>query len=337
MMIGQYHAHRHAVWLVLMGLLAGCATAINEGDRAAAQGRWEAAIVAYEQDIRHHPNDRVLALKLQEFKQRAAFVHLDRGDQLLNQQRREEALGEFQRALELYPTLDAAKTRIAELQRPVPNPAPAPAPPAREETLSIAPLPGPGATSEAPTSHSPNVSTTTGEEPASVSVTTAVHGGDTLPSSTGQAPVTPPDLPLDGSVPEVTIQPQQLTAQVGDQLTVHIMVSNVTNLFGAPFYLGYDPFRLAVVSAAEGDFLKNDGQSSVFLDSIDASKGLVVIGASRLGAVGGVSGSGSLAVVTFKATASGPVTLTLQNVDFRDASLTKIPVILQPGHIQIGG
>jgi hypothetical protein len=342
MMIRQHFIHRWAVWLIVISLVTGCASTLNKGDRAAAQGHWDEAITAYEQLVQLHPEDRVLAIRLQEYKQRAAFVHLDRGEQLLNQRRREEALGEFQLALELYPTLDEAKTRIAELQQPVLIPAPVPAPtepvsPTLEGTLSIAPSPGPEAPSEAPPAPAPKASAPGEGGAASFSVTTTAPGGDALSASTGQTPVTQPDLPLDGSVPEVTIQPQQLTAQVGDQLSVQVMVTNVTNLFGAPFYLDYDPSRLEVVSAAEGGFLKNDGQSSVFLNSIDASKGMVIVGASRLGAVGGVNGSGSLAVVTFKATASGPVTLTLHNVDFRDASLAKIPVLLQTGHILIGG
>jgi len=335
---------RHStLWLLVMSVAAGCATsALNEGDRAAAHGQWDAAIAAYEREVQQHPDDRALALKLQTFKQRAAFVHMNRGEQLLTQQHRQEALVEFQQALELYPTLDTANARVRELQQPPSSTASVPAPTVSEVPVLIPPTLGPEVLSQKPSSPAPNASKP-GEGPASISVTTVVPGGTTLPASTGiegsggQAPAAQPETPSDGSLTLVTIQPQQLTAQVGGQVTVQVNVSNVTDLFGAPFYLRYDPARLEVVSASEGGFLNNDGQSTVFLKSIDAVNGEVIVGVSRLGAVGGVSGSGSLMSITFKAKASGPVTLSLQNVDFRDAHLSQIPVLLQPGHIQIEG
>lgn len=329
---------RHlALWLLVMSVAAGCATsALNEGDRAAAHGQWNAAIAAYEREVRQHPDDRALALKLETFKQEAAFVHMHQGEQLLTQQHRQEALVEFQRAHELYPTLDTANARVRELQEPLTATAPVPAPTVSELPVLIPPTPSPEASGQIPPSHEPSASTPQ-DRSASLSVTTVAPGGDTLPASKSQEPAAQPESPSNGSLTVVTIQPQQLTAQVGGQVTVQVNVSNVTDLFGAPFYLRYDPARLEVVSASEGGFLNNDGQSTVFLKSIDAVNGEVIVGVSRLGAVGGVSGSGSLMSITFKAKASGPVTLSLQNVDFRDGHLSQIPVLLQPGHIQIDG
>jgi hypothetical protein len=338
-------ALRHSVvWLLAMSVAAGCATsAINEGDRAAAHGQWDAAIAAYEPVVRRHPDDRALALKLQTFKQEAAFVHMKHGEQLLAQKHRQEALAEFQQALVLYPTLDTAKARVKELQQPLSATAPVPAAPkASEGTVLLPATLGPQGSGQSPSSPAPSTPRQP-EESASLSVTTVVPGGGTTQPSAGpngsgnQEPAAQPETPPDSSLTLVTIQPQELTAQVGGQVTVQVNVSNVTDLFGAPFYLRYDPTRLEVVSAAEGGFLNNDGQTTVFLKSIDAVNGEVIVGVSRLGAVGGVSGSGNLMSITFKAKASGPVTLSLQNVDFRDAHLSQIPVQLQPGHIQIEG
>jgi len=350
----QRHIDRPAFWpsalrnsvvcLLAMSVAAGCATsALNEGNRAAAHGQWDAAIAAYEREVRQHPDDRALALKLQTFKQEAAFVHMKQGEQLLAQQHRQEALAEFQQALALYPTLDTAKARVKELQQPLSATAPVPAAPkVSEGTVLVPPTLGPQVPGQSPSSPAQNAPRQA-EQSASLSVTTVVPGGETPPPSTGlngsgnQEPAAQPETPPDGSLTLVTIQPQELTAQVGGQVTVQVNVSNVTDLFGAPFYLRYDPTRLEVVSAAEGGFLNNDGQTTVFLKSIEAVNGEVIVGVSRLGAVGGVSGSGSLMSITFKAKASGPVTLSLQNVDFRDAHLSQIPVQLQPGHIQIEG
>lgn len=325
---------------MVLGLAAGCATAPppTAADRAAAQTQWEAEIATYEQEAREHPDDKVLALKLQLFKQRAAFVHVDRGEQLLNQQRKEEALAEFQRALQLDPTLDVAKARVRQLQPQVTTAAPA----APAETLlmgkslSIAPAPAPvapAAASKNPPSSEPGA----GAGQGGMAAISSAAGGATAPAATEQTASASTPTPPAGSTPVVTVQPLQSTAQVGQQLTVQVNVANAINLFGAPFYLLYDPSRLDVVSATEGGFLKSDGQSTVFLNSIDAQKGQVIVGLSRLGSIGGVSGSGNLAAITFRAKATGAVTFTLQNVDFRDSGLAQIPVLLQPANIQIVG
>jgi hypothetical protein len=329
-----------AVWLLVLGLAAGCATAPppSADDRTAAQTQWEADIAGYEREAREHPDDKVLALKLQLFKQQAAYVHVKQGEQLLNQQRTEEALAEFQRALQLDPTLDIAKARVRQLQPQLPTPAPA-APPETAlmgKSLSIAPAPEPVAPAAASKSPPPPDSGS-GAGQGGMSAISSAAGGATAPTATDQTASASIPVPSTGSTPVVMVQPLQSTAQVGQQLTVQVNVANAINLFGAPFYLAYDPSRLDVVGAAEGGFLKSDGQSTVFLNSIDAQRGQIIIGLSRLGSVGGVSGSGNLAAITFRAKATGAVTFTLQNVDFRDPGLVQIPVLLQPANVQIVG
>jgi len=329
-----------AVWLLVFGLAAGCASAPPPpaGDRAAAQSQWEADIARYEREAREHPDDKVLALKLQLFKQQAAYVHVKQGEQLLNQQRNEEALAEFQRALQLDPTLDVAKARVRQLQPQLPTAPPA-APPETVlmgKSLSIAPGPEPVAPAAA-SKNPPPSELGAGAGQGGMSAISSAAGGATAPAPTEQTASASTPVPSTGTTPVVIVQPSQSTTQVGQQLTVQVSVANAINLFGAPFYLIYDPSRLDVVGATEGGFLKSDGQSTVFLNSIDAQRGQVIIGLSRLGPVAGVSGSGNLAAITFRAKAAGTVTFTLQNVDFRDPGLAQIPVLLQPANIQIVG
>ncbi len=80
------------------------------------------------------------------------------------------------------------------------------------------------------------------------------------------------------------------------------------------FAVKYNPALLTLVSATEGTFLKNDGKPTSFKYTFNKANGLVNINGSRLGAVGGASGSGSLAVITFKAKEKGTATLGLSNV-----------------------
>jgi general secretion pathway protein D len=67
------------------------------------------------------------------------------------------------------------------------------------------------------------------------------------------------------------------------------------------------------VGATEGPFLKNDGKPTSFTTNLKKDKGRVSINLSRLGDVGGVSGSGTLAVLTLKAKAKGAANLNLSD------------------------
>ena len=70
-----------------------------------------------------------------------------------------------------------------------------------------------------------------------------------------------------------------------------------------PLSLSFDPAVLAVEKVDAGDFLGGAGEAQVMSDS--GRPGALVIGASRLGKVPGVKGTGTLARITFRALAAG--------------------------------
>jgi general secretion pathway protein D len=123
--------------------------------------------------------------------------------------------------------------------------------------------------------------------------------------------------------------------QVGDQFILSIEADQVKDLFSAPFYLKYDPQLLEFIGLTEGKFLNQDGKPTVFIYSVDPDTGQVIIGLSRLGDVGGISGSGVLALATFKAKNPGMANVAFQNVDFRDIQLEPVNVISESGEVQV--
>ena len=101
---------------------------------------------------------------------------------------------------------------------------------------------------------------------------------------------------------------------VGDTLTLHLNVENVTDLGGWQADITFDPAVLKAVSVTEGDFLKQDDSETYFLEgTIKNTLGKITgIRALRLGRKT-VEGQGTLVSVTFTAIANGTSQLTLDN------------------------
>jgi len=90
-----------------------------------------------------------------------------------------------------------------------------------------------------------------------------------------------------------------------------------------------------LIDVVEGDFLKKDGVSTLFLKNIDKEKGEVIIGVSRTSNVDGVSGDGTLLIVKFKALKLGKVKLEISDVVLKDPELNQLKFNLEIYEIEI--
>ena len=72
----------------------------------------------------------------------------------------------------------------------------------------------------------------------------------------------------------------------------------------------YDSSKLSLINVDTGDFLGRDGQT-VALTHRDDGNGVLVIASSRPPGMAGVSGGGTVCILTFKAKAGGDVSITL--------------------------
>lgn len=111
----------------------------------------------------------------------------------------------------------------------------------------------------------------------------------------------------------ICVSPQTKDVKVGEEFSLDVSVNGISDLYASPFYLTYNPKLLKFISAKEGSFLGQDGNSTTFLFSNDANRGRVIVGLTRLGQVKGVSGSGSLMRVDFKAIEAGNVSIGFDN------------------------
>ena len=113
---------------------------------------------------------------------------------------------------------------------------------------------------------------------------------------------------------------------LGDTFTLDIRAENITNLAGWQFDIAFDPTILEAVSVSEGNFLKIDSGTTFFQGgSIDNAVGKITgLSAARL-STQGVSGTGTLLQVRFKAKSAGETQLTLQKFQFGSTTGDSIP------------
>lgn len=130
----------------------------------------------------------------------------------------------------------------------------------------------------------------------------------------------------------VGVVPEYLEVTQGEYFTVDIMIdpSGSEEIYGAQFELYFDNTLLNGVDKCEkGTFLSNDGAgTSVYVNKINNTIGMVKYGEARTNVDNGVTASGILATIKFNATGSGVCGLTLDNVKLSNNSADRIQNIV---------
>ena len=113
---------------------------------------------------------------------------------------------------------------------------------------------------------------------------------------------------------------------VDDIFTLDISAEDVIDLAGWQFDIAFDPAALEAINVSEGDFLKIDGGTTFFQGgSIDNAAGKITgLSAARL-STQGVTGTGTLLQVTFKAKSAGETQLALHKFEFGTGTGDNIP------------
>ena len=125
------------------------------------------------------------------------------------------------------------------------------------------------------------------------------------------------------------ITPQQLTEPVGSTFKMTVMLSGGTDVFAVPMNVQYDATKLTLLNVDTDDpqnpnLLGKDGQA-VALAHRDDGKGTAAIAASRPPGTRGVSGSGTLCVLTFQATAPGDASVAIARPMVRNSQQQPMP------------
>ncbi|TLY37181.1 MAG: tetratricopeptide repeat protein [Nitrospirae bacterium] len=114
---------RHSSFIALVGviLLAGCATVASvdsaRGDRFMGEGKWEEAMVAYQQALKDDPFNQSLLGKMAAARMRLASVYNEQGRVALKERHLPVAIEAFKRALNLDPSNTTNQVALAEALR----------------------------------------------------------------------------------------------------------------------------------------------------------------------------------------------------------------------------
>jgi general secretion pathway protein D len=136
----------------------------------------------------------------------------------------------------------------------------------------------------------------------------------------------PAAAPTTGGPPvSFTVVPPDSTQAVGSTFQVAVMLGNGRDVFSVPLQLQFNPALLQLVNVDAGSFLGKDGQAVSLVHRED--KGLVAISSIRPPNTAGVSGTGSLCTLTFKAIAAGDSSLSLVKVGALNSAQANLPAV----------
>ena len=116
------------------------------------------------------------------------------------------------------------------------------------------------------------------------------------------------------SSPQTTVYvyPETSEVKVGETFTVDIRISDVSGLQGLDFRLTYDTCILDGLEVVEGPFMASGGPTFVIKMEVKDEIGVVWVAMVIYGEAW-ADGSGTLATITFNATASGETVLNLSS------------------------
>ena len=121
---------------------------------------------------------------------------------------------------------------------------------------------------------------------------------------------------------------------VGTTFKVPVVLSGGKDISSVPLQIQYDASKLTLVNVDSGDLLGKDGQA-VALVHRDDGPGMITIAASRPPGTPGVSGSGSVCVLSFQAKAPGDSDIVVTHPGALDSAQHIIPASAQNAHVVV--
>ena len=137
------------------------------------------------------------------------------------------------------------------------------------------------------------------------------------------------------ATPIISVSPPASAVNVGDSVSVDIVISGAVDLYAFQFDVGFNPSVLSATSIVEGAFLPSGGTTIYLPGTISNVSGTISFTADSLEtAINGVTGAGQLATVTFQAIGAGSSPVNVLNVTLLDSTLSGIADTEQAGTIR---
>jgi general secretion pathway protein D len=118
-----------------------------------------------------------------------------------------------------------------------------------------------------------------------------------------------------------SFDPPAIAQPPGSTFTVNVLVAGAQNAYSVPLQVAYDPKLLQVVNVSNGTFLSQDGQAVALVHRDDDSTGTLQITATRPPGASGISGQGTIVILTFMAKSAGQTSLAISKGGTRDPNM----------------
>lgn len=133
----------------------------------------------------------------------------------------------------------------------------------------------------------------------------------------------------------LTLQPSANPVVQGSVLDLSVLISDISDLYGYQFTLNFNAAVLQAATVAEGSFLAAGGTTFATPGTIDNSLGTIsFISNTLLGPLPGVSGSGTLAKISFNVLNAGSSVVSFSDALLLDSNLMDLTVKLEPLTLQ---
>lgn len=112
----------------------------------------------------------------------------------------------------------------------------------------------------------------------------------------------------------------------GDVIAIDVKLNNISDyVYGTSLSIDFDAAKIGFIGYSKGSFLEQGGNTATSYMWAE-SVGKLSFGITRLGGVGGISGSGTLVTLKFKAIEAGNSTISFNGCTLKDPALNTIVV-----------
>lgn len=138
-----------------------------------------------------------------------------------------------------------------------------------------------------------------------------------------------------GRVGTLSFAPEVIPVNVGQDVTVDVMATDLAPVFEAPLSIIYNPKLVKFVKAEEGNYMNVDKKPTSFMATDNEKVGLVDVMLTRVGKVTGIAGSGRLFSLTFKGLAPGISPLVFKQNGLKDVNHVAVPADMKTGTLYV--
>ena len=132
-----------------------------------------------------------------------------------------------------------------------------------------------------------------------------------------------PATPRPGGAASFMFIPPPGQVATGSTFEVPVVLNGGTDVSLVPLQIHFDPAILSLVNVSGGNLLNRDGQPATVIHNEDGKGGLTVV-ASRPPHTPGVSGNGTVCVLTFQAKAAGTTGLAFTSASYLNSTQQQI-------------